>query len=297
MVENLIFDLGMCNGDDTAYYLHKGYRVVAVDANPAMIENARHRFADEIASGKLVLEYGAIAESRGEAEFWINLEWPEWSSMHRQFSSRLDHPLERVVVPRLPPEDLFAHYGVPYYLKIDIEGNDVLCLKALKCGDLPAFCSWEAGGLEPLFLARELGFDVFRCVDQETLGPLGLPLPKETALAQWWGHLYKSHLFSLRVARKLIGRAFLLRHWQKLRKDGPWSFPMGSTGAFGSFLPGRWESVESCAAAWLNAYLPHERDPQRRSYPWTDFHAGRAECLDSSRRPAGVGLPNESFAQ
>ena len=28
---NLVYDLGMHNGDDTDYYLHKGYRVIAVD--------------------------------------------------------------------------------------------------------------------------------------------------------------------------------------------------------------------------------------------------------------------------
>ena len=30
--DDLIYDVGMNNGDDTAYYLHKGFRVVAVEA-------------------------------------------------------------------------------------------------------------------------------------------------------------------------------------------------------------------------------------------------------------------------
>ena len=40
----LILDLGMNNGDDTAYYLTRGFRVVALDANPALCEGARKRF-------------------------------------------------------------------------------------------------------------------------------------------------------------------------------------------------------------------------------------------------------------
>lgn len=28
----------MCNGDDSAYYLHKGYRVVGIEASPLLLE-------------------------------------------------------------------------------------------------------------------------------------------------------------------------------------------------------------------------------------------------------------------
>ena len=42
---NLIYDVGMHLGQDTAYYLSLGYDVIAVDAFPEMIENARRPFA------------------------------------------------------------------------------------------------------------------------------------------------------------------------------------------------------------------------------------------------------------
>ena len=32
----VIFDLGMHNGDDTAFYLSRGFNVVALEANPAL---------------------------------------------------------------------------------------------------------------------------------------------------------------------------------------------------------------------------------------------------------------------
>lgn len=48
----IVFDVGMNNGDDSAYYLSKGYRVIAVEANPALVEKARIRFAREIATGR-----------------------------------------------------------------------------------------------------------------------------------------------------------------------------------------------------------------------------------------------------
>ena len=34
MIPKLVYDVGMNNGDDTAYYLRMGYRVVAFEANP-----------------------------------------------------------------------------------------------------------------------------------------------------------------------------------------------------------------------------------------------------------------------
>ena len=37
---------------DTVYYLSKGSRVIAVEANPVLCEEARHRFALALRSGK-----------------------------------------------------------------------------------------------------------------------------------------------------------------------------------------------------------------------------------------------------
>lgn len=48
---NLIIDVGMHNGQDTAFYLAKGFDVVALEANPVLVDAARIRFASEIESG------------------------------------------------------------------------------------------------------------------------------------------------------------------------------------------------------------------------------------------------------
>ena len=46
----LIFDIGFNNGDDTAHYLTRGFEVLAVEANPELVEAGRKRFADAIAN-------------------------------------------------------------------------------------------------------------------------------------------------------------------------------------------------------------------------------------------------------
>src|SRR5262249_5480686 len=47
----LIYDVGMNNGDDTAYYLRRGFRVVAIEPNPALVATACERFRREIETG------------------------------------------------------------------------------------------------------------------------------------------------------------------------------------------------------------------------------------------------------
>ncbi|MFP5330481.1 MAG: hypothetical protein ACLGHC_10170, partial [Alphaproteobacteria bacterium] len=85
---DLIFDLGVCNGDDSAYYLYKDYRVVGIEANPLLIPALRRRFEREIRQGRYELLQVGIAEREGEAEFWVCDDHPEWSSFDRSIASR-----------------------------------------------------------------------------------------------------------------------------------------------------------------------------------------------------------------
>ncbi len=51
----IVYDIGANNGDDTEYFLKKGLRVVAVEANPALATHVAHRFADDVMAGRLVV--------------------------------------------------------------------------------------------------------------------------------------------------------------------------------------------------------------------------------------------------
>ena len=61
----LIYDVGLFEGEDTAYYLFRGYKVIAIDANPLMIERARLRFAEEISAKRLTLLNFGISKTAG----------------------------------------------------------------------------------------------------------------------------------------------------------------------------------------------------------------------------------------
>ena len=57
---DLIFDVGLHKGEDTAFYLKKGFRVIAFEADPELVEYCNQKFADEIRNEQLVIVSGAI---------------------------------------------------------------------------------------------------------------------------------------------------------------------------------------------------------------------------------------------
>jgi FkbM family methyltransferase len=67
---SLVYDVGMFNGDDTAYYLKKGFRVVGIEANPHLIPKLTERFVAEIEQKQLVIENVAVARVDGDVHRW-----------------------------------------------------------------------------------------------------------------------------------------------------------------------------------------------------------------------------------
>jgi FkbM family methyltransferase len=112
---NLIYDVGVCNGDDSAYYLHKGYRVVGIEASPLLLEPLRKRFEGAIGDGRYQLLPVGIAETAGEAPFWVCDDRPEWSSFDRSIASRKGFRHHCVQVETRPFEWMLETYGTPFY--------------------------------------------------------------------------------------------------------------------------------------------------------------------------------------
>ena len=143
---NLIFDLGVYDGADTAYYLWRGYDVVSVEANPVLAQGCAIHFADEVRAGRLTVVNCAVGGRDGVLPFFVNTTRPEWSSTSRATATRGNSDVVEHAVRMVTPAALFAAFGVPHYLKIDIEGADVTVLKALEEAEaLPMLVSFEIG--------------------------------------------------------------------------------------------------------------------------------------------------------
>ena len=166
MNKNLVYDVGMCDGEDTARYLGLGYNVVAVEAIPRLCDAARARFTDEISAGRLVILNVAIAPERGPVTFWVNKAKDGWSSLYEGLGNRGGGG-DTFEVWGERFEAILAECGVPYYLKVDIEGADHLCLEALAgLDDKPQFISVEAAELSWFQMLYDLGYRRFALIDQ-----------------------------------------------------------------------------------------------------------------------------------
>lgn len=160
--EQLIFDVGLHRGEDTEFYLKKGYRVVAFEANPSLIELCRSRFAQEIRSEDLNIVGGAIAPptSTGKVKFYVNQNVSVWGTTDIAWVKRnaaRGAESSEIEVDQIDMAEMFRGFGVPFYLKIDIEGADGLVLDALKdFKDRPQFISLEANTVDLSEMKRDL---------------------------------------------------------------------------------------------------------------------------------------------
>ena len=260
---NLIFDVGMNNGDDTAYYLHRGYRVVAVEADPKLCDRARERFQHEIGSGRLSVENVGIAREEGNLQFWISSK-SVWSSFDRENATKGRATATPLIIHTLPFSALIEKYGKPYYVKVDIEGHDFMCLEQLTTETAPTFVSIEmsyTGGDEAISRLLELGYDAFKVVRQNDFFPMTRSdLDREMKIRKRYAMFgpYGQHL------RRLTRRQLKL---------GDWRFRFGSSGPISSELSGTWLSPEEARSVWQRL---HDVDMEIGSGgrgEWYDFHA------------------------
>jgi FkbM family methyltransferase len=211
---DLIFDLGMHRGEDAAYYLARGFRVVGVECEPDHVRHLRQRFAREIADGRLVLVDRAIADHTGTVTFYRNKNISVWGTISPAWADRnirAGTAVEEIIVEAIAPDVLFRQYGIPFYLKVDIEGADMLVVEVLAQFDArPSYLSVEA---------EEVSFDRLRR-DFATMGALGY------------------HQFKLspqhHVARQRVPAAS--PHGTMI----DWTFEDGSSGLFGEDIDGPW---------------------------------------------------------
>ena len=79
VVDDLIYDVGFHRGEDTAFYLRKGYRVVAFEADPDLVRQGVRRFGRELTDGRLEIIEGAISDSvEQEITFYRNPNNTVW---------------------------------------------------------------------------------------------------------------------------------------------------------------------------------------------------------------------------
>lgn len=258
----LIFDIGVNDGTDSAYYLRHAERVVGIEASPPAVQRLKTLFENEIAAGRYILLNVGIAAPGNSLEFWVCEDHPEWSSFDRSIASRNGSKHHAVFVQTRDFSSLIHEYGVPDYVKIDIEGNDRLCLQALTSDTAPPYISIEmqhSSADVDLSLLKQLGYHRFKIINQRTMTPA----------VPWMNALL--HQVPSRISGRVRKVDQLIRG---ISRDGEWVFPIGSSGPFGERTPGRWIDNDQALAIWRGLRDLHQRSSQDLA-DWFDIHACR----------------------
>jgi hypothetical protein len=152
---------------------------------------------------------------------WETL-YPDWAERNRRLGAS---SIERTVTA-IEMGALIEKHGTPYYVKIDIEGADMVAVNGLAVAPIrPKFVSVESNKTSFLELRREfadlqaLGYDRFKVVPQLTVTRQRLPRPP--------------------------------------REGAPTEhrFPYGASGAFGEEVPGDWLTAEDAIEAYRPIFL------------------------------------------
>ncbi len=234
MERDLIYDVGLSTGQDAEFYLKKGFRVVGIEANPVLVDGCRERFKDAVESGRLRLLTVGIGSKPGQFTLYVNKTHTEWSSLIESIGTRGgEFSTELVDVVTL--DTILQTHGVPYYLKIDIEGMDNAAVQAAgRLADRPPYISVETGpGPAWIDTLHGASYRWFKLLDQLTVAQMSCPDPARE------GHT---------VAHQFVH---------------------GSTGPFGEDTPGEWKSYEEVRRQWID-YLAQ---PIPNKNLWFDIHA------------------------
>jgi FkbM family methyltransferase len=294
MTNDLIYDVGMYDGYDTAYYLTCGFRVIAIEANPSLVALAQKRFEAEIEAGKLTIINVGISDHSTVAEFWVSDELPAVSTFSKDLTTRFNVPHHPIQVQCKPLSEIVSEYGVPYYLKIDIEDYDIVCLNQLTLATKPTFISVEMtseeSGGQLLVRLRELRYDRFKIINQRHLLPIGGQQMGLRGKFFWTLYRLANHRIDIRALpfRVVRGATAGILHFAtstglwgvsayRSRLMPAWRFKQGSSsGSFGEDLPGKWFTYEEIVAQWTGELAVCRGTKQ---IPWHDLHAATSATL------------------
>jgi FkbM family methyltransferase len=220
--QGLIFDLGLHKGYDAEFYLKKGFHVVGVEAVPSLSELAASRLS--AFAERLQVVNKALYHRSGETvSFFTVPDKDDWGSLSRGKAEKGVEESVEISVPTTTLSDLFDEFGVPYFIKCDLEGGDLIFLEQLRAdARRPPFVSVEMNdGSEGAFL-EACGYELGQIVNQ-WLNPFKSPPdpPREGlyAAAQFTGEM--SGLFGRELDpqkwRPIAEIADIYGRWKALR--------------------------------------------------------------------------------
>lgn len=182
----LFFDFGFFDGRDSLSYLQQGMRVVAIEADPTLAAagNANPALMPYIATGQLQIMNYAIdldpaAKVPSMTNFYMNKCSKEWNSFSTSVGCRSCTPPNEEDLTKAsciptqvwttPCAQVFQFFGMPVYMKADMEGAEKSCYNALYAYPVllrPNLISGEVTDANLVTDFANLGYTSFKVVKQ-----------------------------------------------------------------------------------------------------------------------------------
>jgi FkbM family methyltransferase len=285
---DLIFDVGLHKGEDAEFYLRKGFRVVAFEADPDLIASCKERLKEFLNNGQFKIVNGAIVgldlirAGYKTVRFYKNSDVSVWGTVNADWAERnarlgtLSNVLE---VDAINFVDAIREHGVPYFMKIDVEGCDTVCLSSLSgFKERPTYISIESDKTSFGNIKREidlfvkLGYTSFQAVEQSKIHLSQSPPhpPREGNYVAQAFEEGSSGLFGSELEREWKSRHKILRQYYFIRLG---YFLVGDDGIMSKWRFRGAARLRSLAGR-IVGLLTHAAVPG-----WYDTHA-RHSCMD-----------------
>jgi FkbM family methyltransferase len=232
---DLIYDVGLHKGEDAEFYLRKGFRVVAFEADPDLIAYCRERLKEFLDNGRLTIIEGAIMDpdltraGHTTVPFYKNKDTSVWGTVRADWAernARLGTSSSVIELDAIDFADAIREHGVPYFMKIDVEGCDTVCVGALiEFEERPSYISIESDKTSFNNVEREidlfikLGYTSFQAVEQSRIPRTQSP-PYPPTEGKYVSHHFEegcSGLFGSELKGKWKSRGVILRQFRLIR--------------------------------------------------------------------------------